>query len=524
MPRSYGRGAKPLLALASQRSSLCRRLRGREVPGRGIFALGLATVSYTILHISDLHRSPDDPLSNDELVSMLVADRDRYVREDPSIPVPDAIIVSGDLVYGVPMGTRRATALLADQYDAALDVLEQLTMRFLAGDRSRLILIPGNHDVDWNTARRAMRVAGADVVPEHLNGSSFDHRTLLRWSWRDRQAYMIHDLRRYEARLSAFDEMARRFYADATLPAPSSDDYRLFELMDGRVAVAAFNSCVGNDCFAFHGAIAEPAVALAHLDVRRTTAELRVAVWHHSIEGVPYATDYMDVATVYQLIGYGFRLGLHGHQHRADVSNRYVYLGGDQLMAVVSAGSLCAGGRDLPRGVNRQYNLIVLHDSLTRARVHVREVALANVFAAARRAEFGGNSFVDLEWPPLTSPEVARSQREEEVVLQAEEQLAAGNLDAAVEALGDVERPPGSYARTLMIAALREGRSWERLALEVSEPLNPEELVALVHSLGESGRIDEARTALVENAGAIDLGGQAGDLDAWIRAKEALNG
>ena len=31
------------------------------------------------MHISDLHRSPRDPISNDELISALVHDRDRYL-------------------------------------------------------------------------------------------------------------------------------------------------------------------------------------------------------------------------------------------------------------------------------------------------------------------------------------------------------------------------------------------------------------------------------------------------------------
>lgn len=57
----------------------------------------------SILHISDLHRSPDDPISNDVLISSLVADRDHYVAEDPPVPAPEAIIVSGDLIQGASL-------------------------------------------------------------------------------------------------------------------------------------------------------------------------------------------------------------------------------------------------------------------------------------------------------------------------------------------------------------------------------------------------------------------------------------
>ena len=59
-----------------------------------------------------------------------------------------------------------------------------------------------------------------------------------------------------------------------------------------------------------------------------------MAVWHHNVEGAPYSSDYMDVDTIYRLIGKGFRLGLHGHQHRAQASHRYLHLPGDEPMAI----------------------------------------------------------------------------------------------------------------------------------------------------------------------------------------------
>ena len=76
--------------------------------------------------------------------------------------------------------------------------------------------------------------------------------------------------------------------------------------------------------------------------------DLHMAVWHHSIEGPPYRTDYMDVDIVRGMIGRGFRLGLHGHQHKTQVSPHEVCLPDREKMVVVSAGSLCAGTGDLP--------------------------------------------------------------------------------------------------------------------------------------------------------------------------------
>jgi 3',5'-cyclic AMP phosphodiesterase CpdA len=114
--------------------------------------------SFSILHISDLHRSPADPISNAELISALVGDRERYVNESPRIPAPEAIVVSGDLIQGLPLGTTDYETKLDDQYAVADEFLDELVKRFLDGDRSRVVIIPGNHDVDWNTALEAMEV------------------------------------------------------------------------------------------------------------------------------------------------------------------------------------------------------------------------------------------------------------------------------------------------------------------------------------------------------------------------------
>lgn len=59
---------------------------------------------FSILHISDLHRSPNDAITNSELVSAIVRDRDNFSHEEPRIAPPAVVVVSGDLIQGVPLG------------------------------------------------------------------------------------------------------------------------------------------------------------------------------------------------------------------------------------------------------------------------------------------------------------------------------------------------------------------------------------------------------------------------------------
>ena len=95
--------------------------------------------------------------------------------------------------------------------------------------------------------------------------------------------------------------------------------HNLFELDGGRIVVAAFNSCHQNDCYNYIGDIPRAEIAKAHLKIENSGKkyELRMALWHHNVAGPPKRIDYMDGAVVKLMIDKGFRLGLHGHQHKA---------------------------------------------------------------------------------------------------------------------------------------------------------------------------------------------------------------
>src|SRR5687768_13777888 len=95
--------------------------------------------SISILHISDLHRDPGNPIRNDVLLSSLENDRQRYtLKDDPIVRSPDIIVVSGDVIQGVAPGTTDFDGKLAEQYGEALDFLGQMTDRLVAGDRQRV--------------------------------------------------------------------------------------------------------------------------------------------------------------------------------------------------------------------------------------------------------------------------------------------------------------------------------------------------------------------------------------------------
>ena len=487
---------------------------------------------YSIMHISDLHRSSQDPISNDELISALLHDRDRYVREKPSVSAPQAIVVSGDIIRGVPLQTEDFKRKIEKQYAVAKEFLDELVLRFLEGDRSRLIMVPGNHDVDWNTAFGALESVPSEEIPSDPRAELFAEDSLLRWDWKTRTMYRIVDPDLYEQRLNPFWQFFERFYQDVpgltTAQYPS--DVRLFDLCDGRIGVAAYNSCHGNDCFSFHGMIRRESIARSDLDLNDSgrAYNLRMAVWHHSIEGSPYRTDYMDMDVVRSLVGRGFRLGLHGHQHKSQVTAREIHLPDRERMAVVSAGSLCASPYELPVGIPRQYNILEIAGDFCSVRTHVREMIVANLFSRAQLLEFGGASFTDLNW---TSPRNAvgqvvdfQSARIEKCIDEAELAASVGDSAQAVTILRSLEEfPPGSYQRQLFLQAAVDARDWTAIVDTTDPPTTIEELIQRFDAYYQLNDLGGAIACLDRYSQTLQLSESLDfELRSRARAKEAI--
>jgi Calcineurin-like phosphoesterase len=473
---------------------------------------------FTLLHISDLHRSTKDPIENEPLLGALLADRDRYLVETPVVRTPDAAIVSGDIIQGVTLNAPDFAAELNRQYAVAHDFLVRLADRFFDGDRRRVVLVPGNHDVCWNTALAAMK----ELVPEdpQVKASSalFRASSNMRWNWKSRTIFRIDDSALYRGRLDAYRDFVERFYDGVGLKYPIDRDrgFNLFELDNGRIIVAALESVHGNDCFCRHGAIEQNVLAKCALAIRDLKQQpiLRVATWHHSFQGPPHGDDYMDIASVHEMVGNGFRLGLHGHQHQAEAGAHAIHLPEKLSMAISSAGSLCAGQEELPRGVNREYNLVVVNDDYTSARVHVREMTQGNHFGRCGRGPFRVDGFVDLSWDlPVSAAggaPVSRKRFAAEAVLNAEEALHSGRTADAMRLLEEVEEPLEGHARQLYLEAARELGQFDRLIRLLHEPKTVAEYIELFGAYIAAKEFDAA-AALLERAKGFDI--DAGTLD-----------
>lgn len=466
---------------------------------------------YSILHISDLHRSTEDSISNDELISSLRADRFRYVSEEPSIRLPDAIIVSGDIIQGVQLNTKNYLEELNNQYVVAEDFLVRLCDEFLDGDRSKLIIVPGNHDVDWNTARQAMQEVPLESEPR-LN-QAFREDGIYRWDWKSKTFYQITDKKLYAKRMDPFWSFAERFYANSPgiLKFSKNADFNLFELHSGRIVVAAFNSCHGNDCFASHGYINPQAISECHLTIGslQKPFELWLSVWHHNIEGPPYRTDYMDINIIKNMIGRGFRVGLFGHQHRNQAEPHHIFLPDKETMAIISAGSLCAGSNELPTGCYRQYNIIEFSENLQSLRVHVRQMETAQLFSKAHISGVGGLSYVDMEWQQpketVRKLHLEKQSFNSDAVLEAEKFLKTNQSDKAVTILEATVHQLGVYGRSIFFDAAVKIKRWDLVIKYGLPPQSIDELTTLIEAYDQTYQIDIAKSTLNHYAPLVNL-------------------
>ena len=454
---------------------------------------------YSILHLSDLHRHAGSSLSNEELISSLLQDRDRYMKGTTPIEAPSAIVVSGDIIQGVGLGEEGFPKEIRCQYDFAEELLDKLARNFLEGDRSRLVMVPGNHDVDWNMAFQAMEPVTKNKIPLELETALHEEDSDYRWDWRTQTLFRIVNPERYEKRMDAYWSFFERFYRD--VPASSvkklDRDVCLFSLYGGRIGVVAYNSCHRNDCFAYHGMIDHRAIARSHMTLRNSdTFELYMAVWHHNIEGPPYRVDYMNINTVRTMIGLGFRLGLYGHQHKAQANPCEIRLPDKESMAAISAGSLCAADNELPQNVSRQYNILEISSDLCEVRIHVREMNAAKLFAKAYLPQFGGNSYVKL---PLTSHRNpagtsinTQDKRRGALISTAEKEISDGKPEKATELLRGLSLLPGSYERALFLRAAAEIEDWDSIIQVTDTPATLDELLLLYNAFFASSDFQAA--------------------------------
>lgn len=317
----------------------------------------------TILHISDLHRITE---ANVDCLGASFNVEKEYYRAN-SIPMPSFIVVSGDIIQGSKEeDASKAQEEIRSQYEVAGKFLAGLCDLFFEGDRSRMIIVPGNHDVSQYVTRGCMSKIDTDDYKPFVE-SLWNDDSNIRWSWKDLSFYQISDTKGYKERFNDFVSFYNGFYQDVKWPDrkyPEMVDVEadIIDFKEEGVTFVCFNSCYQLDHLQQSGYISFNALSnlSSKLLARKRQGRLLVAVWHHHTHGLPKENNYLNYRILDNMTKYGIGLALHGHQHISGILNEYRDVFTKDNLWLVSAGTVYGNSSDMVPGTTRQYNLITI--------------------------------------------------------------------------------------------------------------------------------------------------------------------
>jgi len=453
---------------------------------------------FSILHISDLHRDLKAELANGPLLDSLIWDIERYKEQAPPILQPSLCIVSGDLIYGVAPNHPDPVRELKRQYGQAVEFLISLADACFDGDRGRIVLVPGNHDVSYPAVIASctrIDIPTSSTDKRSLTDELWEPNTNLRWSWSELCFYRINDLKPYEQRLAAFAEAYEQFYCGVRSFSMEPDEqFCVFDYPDFNLSICALNSCYRNDPLQRSGSFSPTALSSACGELRKAQRSgwLLAATWHHSVGGGPAQNDFLDHESIQYLIDSGVSLGFHGHQHTHDCVDERYRLGPDQRkMTLVSASTLCAEQGNLKPGIPRGYNVVEIDTDKPAVRVHSRRMVNSDFnLPVWGPGQFNstGKSYVD---STISLPLISRPKTLDRTLLleKADTLLGEKRWKEALALLREIKDE--GLAKPLILKALTEISDDSETISVLWPPMTNEEIVlvgASIMALQDRGR------------------------------------
>jgi len=287
--------------------------------------------SITLLHISDLqfghnHRFGNLAVGDPEAGSDTLFERMAVALDERSAEgmVPEAIVVSGDLAeQGKPK-----------EFKDAGEFLDKLATR-LAVPRSRVVIVPGNHDVNWA-----------------LSDSHF----------KERQAEEKLPVPPYWPKWKFYQSMFKTFFQEEReLVFTSQQPWTYWVIEDLKLAVVGLNSTMAENHLkdGHYGWVGEEQLraAAGFLAPFEERGWFRLGVVHHNpTRGATEDDENLrDADLLEQILGPHLHLLLHGHTH----SSKYTILG--ERLPVLSTGSAALRSKARPPEVPNQFQMIRLH-------------------------------------------------------------------------------------------------------------------------------------------------------------------
>jgi predicted phosphodiesterase len=284
-----------------------------------------------ILHLSDIHL--EDATQAQVYRTQLETD----LIQELKIKRLEYLVISGDV----------ANHSTEEEYRAAFEMLDGLINRF-GLDADRVIIVPGNHDINWDDSEAAYLFVPKRKPPESLLEGKYIPA--------GEAGVLLREEAPYQQRFARFNtEFYKRLYGGREYPLDYAKQAILVERPDDHILFLALNSSWQVDHhFLDRASINMQALsnALDRLQGGKYNGWLKIAVWHHPVTGKEMINDeFMQLLAVH-----GFQVCLHGHIHEA-IGDFHKY-DDKRGIHIIGAGTFGAPTREQAPGIPLQYNLL----------------------------------------------------------------------------------------------------------------------------------------------------------------------
>lgn len=277
-----------------------------------------------ILHLSDLHFTDEKAMTSHYFYLKLDLTKNFHISKI------DYLVISGD-VCNIPD---------KDLYKIALSFVQMLSKDF-AIPVENLILVPGNHDCDRNTSKKAYDKREQNIVDKDV----------------------------YDSRYSSYSKYFYEQIKKKPYPMKPIDQFEDFVFASHGLCFLGLNSCWQIDHKnPMRSSICIEAIQKSASVWLDTEDYVKIAVWHHPLSGWASIQDttFMDT-----LATAGFKACFHGHIHEA--KNELFSYDAHHSIKMIGAGTFGAIQKDRGEGIPLQYNLIEFDKERRHLIVHTRK-------------------------------------------------------------------------------------------------------------------------------------------------------
>jgi predicted phosphodiesterase len=320
-----------------------------------------------ILHLSDIH------LETESQARKYRMQLETDLKNELDVKRLEYLVISGDI----------ANHSTEEEYKAAFELVDGLVKRF-GLDAGRVVIVPGNHDLNQQLSKKAYPFIYNGELPDPLPEGMYIPA--------GEEGVLLRDDELYQKRFDLFStHFYKKVYSGKEYPLDYAEQSMIIERHEDKILFLALNSCWQIDHhFDQRAGINTDALSRAHdrLQDEKYDNWLKIAVWHHPVTG----KEPMNDAFLQYLSVHNFQICMHGHIHEA-MEGFYKY-DDRRGIHIIGAGTFGAPTNEQVPGIPLQYNLLTFDPDERTITVNTR-----------KKEKPGGAWSADARWGDKNRPD-----------------------------------------------------------------------------------------------------------------------